>query len=88
MDRFIAIKSPLRAKRVNSVKQATFVVIGLVITAFAITVNRLVDYYWFIANDAGIGPLPLRPAFLERWRLVYTWLLVSRGILRTLAVSH
>ncbi|GAU89837.1 hypothetical protein RvY_02339 [Ramazzottius varieornatus] len=86
VDRFIAVKSPLRTKRVNAVKQAAHIVIGIIISAFLITLNRLVDYYWFIANDAGYGPLPLRPWLLERWHLLHVWLLALLPILTFLIV--
>jgi hypothetical protein len=62
---------------INTAKRSRLIVATIITAAMVLAADRLVDYYWFISNDTGDGPLPIRPAGLMKWRIFYTWALVS-----------
>ncbi|OQV17579.1 hypothetical protein BV898_08350 [Hypsibius exemplaris] len=86
IDRLLAICSPLHHKMICSISRSTTIAMGIITVAVLLASCRLVDYYWWYANDPGFGPVPVRPIELKHLRTMYNGSLFVLPALTFLAI--
>ncbi|XP_055338527.1 neuropeptides capa receptor-like [Paramacrobiotus metropolitanus] len=74
VERFMAIRCPLKHLVKDNVRQSWINIAGILPTAIVLASHRLVDYYWYHATAITGSPYK-RPDFLDGWNKVYTWLI-------------
>ncbi|OQV25429.1 hypothetical protein BV898_01105 [Hypsibius exemplaris] len=79
LERFLAIRYPLKHLIFSHGQRSLYVVTGVVSVAAGIAVVRLVDYYWFYTQFIAAVPrpprVPPRPKILLEWYGTYVWAL-------------
>ncbi|XP_055342324.1 uncharacterized protein LOC129590904 [Paramacrobiotus metropolitanus] len=76
VERFIAIKYPLRHMIKDNLRQSRVNIGAILFSAVLLVIHRLVDYYHYYVRYGGTNAPHRRTTILLSWNLIYTWLIV------------